>query len=374
MLDDRDAGIRSHRSRAVGWVAWAFGLAGTAMLVWSAWQVEAAREYQETARKALSGAATGIEPGAGTTVALDSPDAVAGRVPPAGASTSRLDASKRSRSRPRTGAPLGTLTIPRLDVSVAVLHGTDSVTLKHGVGHIEHTAMPGAVGNVGLAGHRDTFFRPLRHVLVGDDVLLEMPDERIHYRVTSVHVVEPGAVDVLDPSPDALLTLVTCYPFGYFGPAPDRFVVRASRVLGDPGQSGVRALAPVARLVPATPDAANSGQQPPRPRRTDTARALDVGGEALMVRAAVDRFQQIYNTTAVRRGDGAVAGPLVFGSCDIGIHGEEANVRCVTNARANRADSSAWAFTLARIDRGWAIKAVVVQDEPDSNGRSAGGD
>lgn len=364
MLDDRGALIRSQRSRALGWVAWVFGLAGTAMLVWSASQVEDAREYQETARSALSRAASGIEPDAGPTVALDSPGVVADDVAPAGADPLSPGASKTVRSMPRRGAPLGILTIPRLDVSVVVLHGTDSATLKHGLGHIEHTAMPGEVGNVGLAGHRDTFFRPLRHVLVGDDVLLETPDERIHYRVTSVNVVEPEAVDVLAPSPDALLTLVTCYPFGYFGPAPGRFVVRASRVDGDPGQPDLRAVAALAPPVISPPGVAKTGQKPPRARRTDAVRALDVEGEALMVRASVDRFRQIYNATAVRGGDGASDELLIFESCDIEIHGEEANVRCATNPSVSPTGLSVWTFTLARIDVGWAIKAVVLRDEP----------
>jgi hypothetical protein len=81
-----------------------------------------------------------------------------------------------------------------------------------------------------FAGHRDSFFSPLRDVRVGDDVFAETPHGRVHYRVTSLRVVKPQDVSVLDPTDDPVLTLITCYPFWVLGPAPDRFVVRAVRV------------------------------------------------------------------------------------------------------------------------------------------------
>jgi sortase A len=83
-----------------------------------------------------------------------------------------------------------------------------------------------------IAGHRDTFFRPLRHVKAGDEIVVDTPQARFQYRVTSLHIVHPQDVSVLEPTGDPVLTLITCYPFWVLGPAPDRFVVRAIRVFG----------------------------------------------------------------------------------------------------------------------------------------------
>jgi sortase A len=133
------------------------------------------------------------------------------------------------------GDPLAELTIPRLGVSAVVLQGTDDRTLRRGIGHIETTPLPGAPGNIGIAGHRDSFFRSLRNIQVGDDIQLDMPDARVRYRVSWFRIVHPDEVGVIDPTEDDVLTLVTCYPFWFVGSAPDRFVVRASRVEADRG-------------------------------------------------------------------------------------------------------------------------------------------
>jgi sortase A len=130
----------------------------------------------------------------------------------------------------KTGTPLGELSIPRLGVSAAVLQGSDEGTLRVALGHIESTSLPGESGNVAIAGHRDSFFRPLRHVQIGDDILLDTPTARVHYRVSSFRVVNPSEVSVIDPTSDAVLTLVTCFPFYFVGSAPDRFIVRANVV------------------------------------------------------------------------------------------------------------------------------------------------
>lgn len=128
------------------------------------------------------------------------------------------------------GTPLATLSIPRLLLTAVILEGSDDDTLGIGLGHIEHTAFPGQTGNVGIAGHRDTFFRPLRKVRVGDEIFLETPHERFRYSVSSFDVVGPNEVGVLAPTDDSTLTLVTCYPFSLIGRAPNRFVVRAARI------------------------------------------------------------------------------------------------------------------------------------------------
>jgi sortase A len=126
--------------------------------------------------------------------------------------------------------PLAVLRIPRIGINVAVLEGTDDWTLNRAVGHIEETAMPGAAGNIGIAGHRDGFFRPLQHVRVGDRLEVRTRDGLHVYRIARTWVVEPEDVSVLDPTPTPSVTLVTCYPFYFVGPAPRRFIVRAERV------------------------------------------------------------------------------------------------------------------------------------------------
>lgn len=125
---------------------------------------------------------------------------------------------------------IGRMEVQRLDVSVMVVEGTSGKTLRRGVGHIAGTALPGQPGNVGIAGHRDTFFRPLRNIQRDDIITLTTPQGEYRYRVVSTKVVNPDNVAVLNSDGDEVLTLVTCYPFYYVGPAPDRFIVRATRM------------------------------------------------------------------------------------------------------------------------------------------------
>ncbi|MFN2239872.1 MAG: class D sortase [Thermoanaerobaculia bacterium] len=125
---------------------------------------------------------------------------------------------------------LGRLVIPRLAFSAFVLEGEDESTLERAVGFLPGTARPGEGGNTGLAAHRDTFFRPLEGIQVDDRIRLEVPPHTYEYRVDSVRIVEPSEVSVLDFTGTEELTLVTCYPFRYIGPAPDRFIVKATRV------------------------------------------------------------------------------------------------------------------------------------------------
>jgi sortase A len=99
--------------------------------------------------------------------------------------------------------------------------------LRRAVGHIPETALPGEIGNAGLAGHRDTFFSGLRNVRRGDRIIVTTPGSIAHYEVRSTRIVEPTDVAVLAPTPTSTLTLVTCYPFNYLGAAPQRFIVHA---------------------------------------------------------------------------------------------------------------------------------------------------
>jgi sortase A len=136
------------------------------------------------------------------------------------------------------GSLIGRLQIPRIGLSAIVLEGVDARTLQLGPGHIPGTAFPGRRGNVGIAGHRDTFFRSLRKARLGDTISLTTPRGSYAYRVEATEVVDPNHVEVLAPSRQPVLTLVTCHPFSYVGSAPDRFVVRA-RLMGGHASSAV---------------------------------------------------------------------------------------------------------------------------------------
>lgn len=125
---------------------------------------------------------------------------------------------------------IGRMEVRRLDVSVVVAEGTSNKTLRRAVGHIAGTALPGQPGNVGIAGHRDTFFRPLRNIQRDDIITLTTLRGEYRYRVVSTNVVSPDNVAVLDSDENEVLTLVTCYPFYFVGPAPGRFIVRATRM------------------------------------------------------------------------------------------------------------------------------------------------
>jgi len=126
-----------------------------------------------------------------------------------------------------TGAPVGRLSIPALGLEVVVLDGTDELSLNRGVGRIEGTRIE---SNLGIAGHRDGFFRALRNVAEHDLITLETPDSSYTYEVQSLSVVAPENVQVLAPTPGPTLTLVTCHPFFVLGHASKRFIVHAVRV------------------------------------------------------------------------------------------------------------------------------------------------
>ena len=143
-------------------------------------------------------------------------------------STNRIQAYEET-VRDDARAPMAVLHIPRIGLEVAVLDGTDETTLNRAVGHIEGTALPGGPGNAGIAGHRDGFFRGLKDLLPGDTIELRtLVDEQI-YTIDEISIVAPEAVDVLDPTDEPSITLVTCYPFYHVGPAPQRYIVRAVR-------------------------------------------------------------------------------------------------------------------------------------------------
>lgn len=129
----------------------------------------------------------------------------------------------------KEGDVLGRIEVPRLKLRVAILEGTTARTLRLGVGHIDGTAFPGTAGSIGIAGHRDTYFRGLKDIRKNDQILLETPAGTSRYEVDWIRITDPADGGILAPTTNSGLTLVTCYPFHYIGAAPERYVVHAHR-------------------------------------------------------------------------------------------------------------------------------------------------
>jgi sortase A len=198
----------SRRRRSARWAASVLLTCGVVALGFAAYVIIDARLYQSAERKRFDrtrqDAAAASPATAGTTM----PSAVALPVP-------------------TDGASIGEIQISRLGLRAIVVQGESAPVLRRGVGHLSDTALPGEVGNVVLAGHRDTFFRPLSGVRAGDSITLKTRDGEFEYQVESTSVVTPNAIQVLEPTGGRTLTLITCYPFSYIGAAPNRFIVHA---------------------------------------------------------------------------------------------------------------------------------------------------
>ena len=138
----------------------------------------------------------------------------------------RVKAYKAALRQP-TPPTLAILRIPRLELEVPVHDGTTDAVLDLAAGRIEETALPGTKGNVGIAAHRDGFFRVLKDIKAGDTLVLDTPVALEQYRVEWIRITTPDDVSVIDPTPGAAVTLVGCYPFYHKGSAPQRFIVRA---------------------------------------------------------------------------------------------------------------------------------------------------
>jgi sortase A len=128
---------------------------------------------------------------------------------------------------PADGDSIGEIQIPRLGLTAILVQGESATILQRAVGHLADTALPGESGNVVLAGHRDTFFRPLKRVQIGDAITLKTLSGDFEYLVESTAIVAPTDIQVLQPTGGRTLTLITCFPFSYVGSAPARFIVRA---------------------------------------------------------------------------------------------------------------------------------------------------
>jgi sortase A len=135
-----------------------------------------------------------------------------------------------SHARPAEGSLTGRIEVPRIRLSAIIREGVEDRTLDRAVGRVPETALPGERGNMALAAHRDTFFRPLQRIGIGDRIVVTTAHGRTEYVVRETRVVPPTEVSVLDPTDEWTLTLITCHPFNFVGPAPNRFIVRATAV------------------------------------------------------------------------------------------------------------------------------------------------
>ena len=193
------------KSAARNALVWGFGLAGLLLSGFCAYRILDARFFQARENMRLE---ERLRPGA----------------------TRNSPASSQVSPPRKAGSLVGRLEIPRIHLSAIVLEGGDERTLDRGVGRITHSADPGDPGNLVLGGHRDTYFRPLRYIRNGDRITVTTPQGSFQYAVEWTRVVQPEDTDLLRPTSDPALTLVTCYPFRYIGPAPQRFIVRARQL------------------------------------------------------------------------------------------------------------------------------------------------
>ncbi len=132
---------------------------------------------------------------------------------------------------PAEGSYLGTISIPSLGRTIKIYEGTTEATLAKGVGHFRQSVMPGAADNSVLAGHRDTVFTHLGKVKIGEEITITTKDGTFIYRVTRTRIVKANDKTVIVPTKYASLTISTCYPFLYFGSAPDRFIISAELIV-----------------------------------------------------------------------------------------------------------------------------------------------
>ncbi|WP_245805802.1 class D sortase [Bacillus alkalicellulosilyticus] len=130
-------------------------------------------------------------------------------------------------TQPDIGEQYAELVIPRLDRQLPIYYGVEDDQLKKGIGHIQQTALPGEKDNMVLSGHRDTVFRRLQEMQIGDQVAIKTDSEIYTYKIKKIRVVDKDDQTVIVPKPRATLTITTCYPFGYVGPAPERYVLVA---------------------------------------------------------------------------------------------------------------------------------------------------
>src|SRR5262245_34853682 len=317
MLNHLERSSGSRNASLLRWLEWLCLISGAAALIWCGLTVADGEIAQRNARSALEAVMSIDEP-------LPAPtgkDVIEPRDPPV-----------------HVGSAIAALSIPRVQLSAMALHGSDAQTLQRGPGPREHTANPGSAGNIVIAGHRDSYFRPLRNIRLGDDIFLDTRDGRFHYQVTSFRVVGPRDVSVLAPTAEQLLTLITCYPFWVLGPAPDRFVVQAARV-ADHNSAPLEARSLSATESAAVPVRNAVLVSESIPKQVETPR-----DDESLVRLAVRRYlltQRVY---------------LV--ACAVSFDADRATADCESVVHGSSNDQPARTFSLERSNNAWAIKSI----------------
>jgi sortase A len=243
------------------WIERVLLTAGLVLLaVWGTARIESILGERAALKKfaALDASAIAVGQDAGQNVSQNAAEeygASQGTEPSPNADSPQVDFSLWGKQRIRaykesliqnTGAPLAMLRIPKIHLEVPLLDGTDDLTLNHAVGRIAGTARPGQAGNIGIAGHRDGFFRGLKNIRIGDVIELKTPGGTDTYVVGNIRIVTPDDVSVLRPGPSPSITLVTCYPFYYIGSAPQRYIVTAF-LSGEKSGSGNLASRPLSQ-------------------------------------------------------------------------------------------------------------------------------
>jgi len=209
--------MRANLKRNLGWVEAGFYLSGLALLsVFFVLRFEGEQQREAGLAAFEAASASGAQA------------AVAGGTAP----DQSLWAENRIREyeqslRVDAGTPLGVMNIQRLGIEVPIYDGASDLNLNRGVGRIKGTAQLDTQGNLGIAGHRDGFFRALKDIAPGDRIDIRSLKNQVTYSVVSVDIVDPSDVSVLAPTDRMSVTLVTCYPFYYVGHAPKRFIVKA---------------------------------------------------------------------------------------------------------------------------------------------------
>jgi sortase A len=215
----------SHPTRNGSFIRWSrylFFAIGVLVLGYVGFVLLDARLFQAAQSRQFQQELNGLKPPVGSDEPLHP-----SLPPPAEANLVRADSLG---TAGRGESPLGRIEISSIGLEAMILEGADTRTLRRAVGHIPGTPLPGEEGNVALTGHRDTFFRPLRNIRKDDEITLTTLNGSYRYRVDSTEVIEPEDTGVLAGSDKAVLTLVTCYPFYFVGPAPQRFIVRAHMI------------------------------------------------------------------------------------------------------------------------------------------------
>jgi sortase A len=233
--DARNPRPRSAR-RGLRALEWIFLIAGLLALDCFMWVTTSSVLYQAYEDWAFDQTLRGLTPSAGGFLNDEARWLWTGsseQAPKAEAPPAMLPAPNEplNEAAPAMRSVIGRLEIPRLNLSVMVREGADEGTLRRAVGHIPGTALPGKPGNMGLAGHRDTFFRELRNIREDDAIEFQTARGTYRYFVKSTRIVTPRDVSVLAASGGQNLTLVTCYPFYYVGSAPKRFIVSAEAAI-----------------------------------------------------------------------------------------------------------------------------------------------